>query len=308
MDAARAAVPRALQEIPPAGFELKEAVKTLDASNNRLTALPPALAGLTSLQRLVRRGGARPARPWRALNARARSLLPRAPRRAHRPGAARAPRGRCRSADAAGALWRASQVLAQNALTALPPALPSLAALRLLLLDGNALTALPADIGRLRKLERLSVAGNALTELPPSLGELRSLKALVVSRNRLASLPAALAGCAALEELDASGNALRAVPPELGALTSLAALRLDDNALSGVPEALLAGCSALTTLSLHGNPVTLEALQATPGWAAFDARQRGKQSKRVAGGVMLGARGLDDGLDHATTRIVVPHT
>jgi Leucine-rich repeat (LRR) protein len=35
-------------------FELGAAVKTLDASNNRLATLPPALANLTNLQRLVR--------------------------------------------------------------------------------------------------------------------------------------------------------------------------------------------------------------------------------------------------------------
>ena len=35
-------------------FELREAVKTLDVTNNRLASLPPALAGLSNLQRLVR--------------------------------------------------------------------------------------------------------------------------------------------------------------------------------------------------------------------------------------------------------------
>ena len=130
----------------------------------------------------------------------------------------------------------------------------------------------------------------------------------MVSRNALTSLPAALAGCAALEELDAAGNALASLPPELGRLPRLSLLQLDGNALRGVPAELLTGCGALVTLSLHGNPIELEALHATPGWAEFDARQRAKQSKRVAGGVMLGARGLDDGLDHATTRIIVPHT
>jgi len=201
-------------------------------------------------------------------------------------------------------------VLTQNALTALPPALCGLSALKLLQLDGNRLTSLPAELGALSKLEKLSVAGNCLTSLPDALGRLTSLKTLCVARNALKELPAALAGCVALEELDAAGNALSALPPQLGALPRLALLQLDDNALtaSGLPSQLLRGCGALSTLSLHGNPVTLDALEAVDGWADFDARQRAKQSKRVAGGVLIGARGLDDGLDHSTTRIVVPHT
>jgi hypothetical protein len=36
-------------------FELRDAIKTLDASNNRIAVLPPTLAQLTNLQRLVRR-------------------------------------------------------------------------------------------------------------------------------------------------------------------------------------------------------------------------------------------------------------
>jgi Leucine-rich repeat (LRR) protein len=267
---------RSPQELPPSIFELREAVKTLDVSNNRLASLPPSLAALTNLQRLVRA-----------------ALL---------------------SAVAPG--WPAPvwltcsgpQVLTQNALTALPPALCALTGLKLLVLDGNALTSLPSQLGALSKLEKLSVAGNALSALPDALGALKSLKSLCVARNALRALPAALAGCTALEELDASGNALQELPGALGSLPRLALLQLDDNALRGVPSELLRGCGALTTLSLHGNPVTIDALEAIDGWAEFDARQRAKQSKRVAGGVLIGARGLDDGLDHATTKIVVPHT
>ena len=40
----------------------------------------------------------------------------------------------------------------------------------------------------------------------------------------------------------------------------------------------------------------------------MQGRIQGKHAKRVAGGVLLGGRGLDDGLDHSLTRVVVPHT
>jgi hypothetical protein len=35
---------------------------------------------------------------------------------------------------------------------------------------------------------------------------------------------------------------------------------------------------------------------------------KAKHDKQIGGGVLLGRQGLDDGLDHTTTRIVVPHT
>ena len=41
---------------------------------------------------------------------------------------------------------------------------------------------------------------------------------------------------------------------------------------------------------------------------AFRERVKAKHDKQIGGGVLLGRQGLDDGLDHTTTRIVVPHT
>ncbi len=253
-------------------FELGASVKTLDAANNRLTSLPPAVSALSSVQRLVR----------------LRSALSffSAPRRAY---------------------W-ARQVLSGNALAALPPSLCGLVSLKVLILDDNALTVLPDALGSLTKLEKLSLAGNKLTVLPSSLGQLSALRSLVVARNALQSLPDALRGCASLEELDASQNALNAVPAALGELTRLRSLLLVDNQLRTLPSQLLLGCVALSTLLLHGNPISLEALDATPGWKEAQERTRGKNAKRVAGGVLLGDKGLDDGLDHKLTRVIVPHT
>lgn len=51
-----------------------------------------------------------------------------------------------------------------------------------------------------------------------------------------------------------------------------------------MPPAILAGCSSLATLSLHGNPLTAEELRETPGWAAFDERRRAKYDKQVGTG------------------------
>lgn len=52
--------------------------------------------------------------------------------------------------------------------------------------------------------------------------------------------------------------------------------------LRSVPPAVLTGCSALATLSLHGNPLTAEELRETPGWAQFDERRRAKYDKQAS--------------------------
>ncbi len=50
-----------------------------------------------------------------------------------------------------------------------------------------------------------------------------------------------------------SGNGgLRQLPEELGRLSKLKALNADRTAVAGVPPAVLRGCVAMQTLSLHG--------------------------------------------------------
>jgi hypothetical protein len=54
--------------------------------------------------------------------------------------------------------------------------------------------------------------------------------------------------------------------------------------LRTVPPALLSGCPALATLSLHSNPLTAEELREVPGWRQFDERRRTKYDKQVTAG------------------------
>lgn len=207
-----------------------------------------------------------------------------------------------------GALTRL--VLDRNALAALPPDVGALAALKVLSVADNRLAALPPELGRCAKLEKVVVAGNALRGLPPELGQLGALSVLDVSRNELASLPASIGACGRLTELVASDNCLSAagLPESLGQLAALRALKLDRNFVGAVPQTLFTGCVLLATLSLHGNPVSVDAIQQVPGFPEFEKRVQAKHGKRIATGVMIGAGGLDDGLDHETTRIIVPHT
>jgi Leucine-rich repeat (LRR) protein len=230
-----------LRELPPSVFELAGAARSLDATNNRLSALPQDFLRLAALQRVL---------------------------------------------------------LGQNSFTAFPQQLLNLP-LRTLVLDGNQLTSLPEAIGSFASLEKLSVSRNSLTSLPVSLGRLAKLKTLDVSYNSLSALPPLGAAC--LEELNASNNRLTSVPAELGIAPRLRALLLDDNQLepAGLPEAVLT-CSNLVNLQLHGNKaLTPDKLRELPGWAEAERRAGERNAKRVAGGVLLGERGLDDGVDHS---------
>lgn len=65
--------------------------------------------------------------------------------------------------------------------------------------------------------------------------------------------------------------------------------------IQAVPPAVLRDCGALRTLSLHDNPITVEELRNTEGWAAHDARRRQKHDKQL-GSEVLGP-GMDEGAD-----------
>jgi hypothetical protein len=132
---------------------------------------------------------------------------------------------------------------------------------------------------------------------PPSLSQLEQLRVLSLAKNQLDQLPEELGSCRSLEELDVSANRLAALPAALGGLGKLRTLQLDSNRLSGLPDGLLTGCSMLQTLSLHANPVTIEALQATPGFADYERRRQAKYSKAISSGVLLNSGGLDEGVD-----------
>lgn len=252
--------------------EVGSTARTLDATNNRITEIPDAVLQLNTLQRLL---------------------------------------------------------LSNNSIATVPRSLcVSLTALKVLVLDHNSIASLPDDMGLLTRLERLCIASNALAVLPSSLGKLSSLQELDVSGNKLKvcrwvgvtakntfnmlplpntttltphvraqALPDTLSMCTALTSINASDNYIVTIPRALGSLTNLKTLALDSNRIAAVPPEVLQGCQQLQTLSLHGNTITIEQLEATEGYEAFDARRRGKFDKKIAGGLAIGPGGLDEGID-----------
>eukprot|EP00892_Ulva_mutabilis_P004423 jgi/Ulvmu1/2352/UM013_0200.1 len=87
--------------------------------------------------------------------------------------------------------------------------------------------------------------------------------------------------CKALARFSATNNAIEALPEALGSLRALQVLRLDSNRIASVPPAVLLGCGELHSLALRGNPVTMQALRDVEGWAAYEARRKGKLDKAL---------------------------
>jgi hypothetical protein len=49
---------------------------------------------------------------------------------------------------------------------------------------------------------------------------------------------------------------------------------------------MLESCVSLATLALHSNPMTVDALRGTPGYAAYEARRVARANKQLGGRVM----------------------
>ena len=203
--------------------------------------------------------------------------------------------------------------LDRNHLAALPREL-QWGALRVLLLAHNALGALdlaPSAWAALANLEKLDVSHNALVSLPPEVGGLPALRELRASHNQLRTLPEALGGAPALRELDVRQNELEELPARSfgggGAgggqrAPPLRVLLADGNRLRGLPGGFFLRFVDLHQVSLHGNPVAAADVETAEGFAAYEARRRGKVDKGLAGGVLLRPGGFDEGLDRQLLR------
>ncbi len=211
----------AVKSLPASFLIANSKLATLDLDGNQLTALPPEIGGLASLE-------------WLHLNGNQLTALP---------------------PEIGGLASLQGLDLNGNQLTALPPEIGGLASLEWLHLDGNQLTALPPEIGGLASLEWLHLDGNQLTALPPEIGGLASLEWLHLNGNQLTALPPEIGGLASLEWLDLDGNQLTALPPEIGGLASLATLHLNGNQLTALPPEI-GGLALLQGLHLNGNQLT----------------------------------------------------
>ncbi|XP_021893282.1 LOW QUALITY PROTEIN: plant intracellular Ras-group-related LRR protein 7 [Carica papaya] len=192
-------------------------------------------------------------------------------------------------------------VLAENLIQRLPINLGKLQSLKVMTLDGNRISSLPDEcktsFGQLVRLERLSISENILTSLPETIGSLRNLLLLNVSKNKLKSLPESIGSCFSLEELQANDNIVEDLPASVCNLIHLKSLCLDNNHISQIPPNLLKDCKALQNISLHNNPITMDQFQQMEGFQDFEARRKKKFDKQIDSNVMIGSKGLDEGVD-----------
>lgn len=105
-----------------------------------------------------------------------------------------------------------------------------------------------------------------------------------MANNALESLEGDYSGAVALTTLVADHNRLTAITESVAAAPALRTLSLCDNRIQHVPTALLEA-STVTALDLAGNPISREALQATPGFGAFMERRKTLKDKAIAGGL-----------------------
>ncbi|KAL8225701.1 hypothetical protein R6Q57_018258 [Mikania cordata] len=188
-------------------------------------------------------------------------------------------------------------ILADNLIEHLPRNMGKLQSLKLINLDQNRVSILPDELGQLVKLERLSISGNCLTTLPETIGSLRNLLLLNVSNNQLQFLPESIGSCFSLEELQANGNIIEELPSSVCNLVHLKSLCLDHNKVKQIPPSLLKACKTLQNMSLHDNPISMDQFQSMEGFQEFEARRKKKFNKQIDSNVMIGSKGLDEGVD-----------
>ncbi|KAK9807010.1 hypothetical protein WJX72_010701 [[Myrmecia] bisecta] len=175
--------------------------------------------------------------------------------------------------------------------------LTQLPQLAVLALDHNRITQVSASIGSLQLLQRLLLSHNQITSLDPAVTSLPSLVHLDLRSNQLTSLPEHWAGCPVLAELDLASNRLEVLPEGLASLQALRTIVLDSNRLRHIPAAIFRRCSALATVSVHLNPLTVEQLREMDGFAEFGVRLRAKYEKQMEMRVMAPSNGFDEGAD-----------
>ena len=111
-------------------------------------------------------------------------------------------------------------------LTALPPEIEQIYALKMLDLQCNKLSYLPEQFGNLWALTYLNLRDNMFMKLPAEIGELQSLKDLDLERNQLKGLPPEFSKLQRLEVLNLNYNKLASLPRELLSLKKLQELHI----------------------------------------------------------------------------------
>lgn len=292
-----------LRALPPKIFtdpNIAKVVRNVDASNNRIGALPPSVGSLRNIQRLTLSSNLLETIPPELCACVALKVLV-----LDRNRIAEWPS----DANLAGLVRLQTLSLAHNNLRALPTDVGALVSLATLNVKGNRLAALPTELGDCGRLEALDASDNGpLTEVPSTLGKLTRLTTVHLDNTQVAAVSSeVLTGCTALVTLSLHGCPIRA--DMLEATPGYAAFA---ERMRGEGSGPLVW-SARERRSFSFRPFSSSGARVNNAGRRVSRRPGtlipGKHSKKIHGGAMVGSRGLDDGVDHDTTRdLVVPHT
>lgn len=162
-----------LTELPGEVRILKDNLRNLDVSQNKLQVLPAWINELTQLRGLV-------------LSDNHIGSLPEL-----------------------GALKKLESLVADNnSIGALPSSFSSLNNLKTLVLSHNVLRDFPLQLCQLRHLDVVDLSGNRITQLPAQIGGLQAVE-LNLNQNQVSSLPETLAECPRLKVLRLEENCLQ---------------------------------------------------------------------------------------------------
>lgn len=251
-----------LEAIPSEAFAIGLKARVVDASANRVAALPNRVAEWTKITRLVLTKNALTLETvdWEALTS----------------------------------LSNVSHLgLEENDIAgALPASVATkMPRLETLALDGNRIASLPS-------FENEEDADDAT--IGTSSPYFPSLVCLSFARNRVTRIPSSLGSCARLERVDASRNEIECIPVALASAPRLKTLALDFNkrlSVEGVPPRFLRDALALDRLTLHGCAVEMETLREVDGWEAYETRRVKRAEKALDAKVLLGENAFDEGAD-----------
>ena len=223
---------------------VEEKAAELDLSESALTTLPPEIAHLTNLEKLVLWGNQLTTLPneiGQLTNLEELDLdqnqLTTLPSEIGQPANLQSLR------------------VSENQLTTLPNEIAQLANLRRLDVSENQLTSLPTEIAQLTNLVELILWGNELTTLPNWIGQLTNLVELILWDNELTTVPNWIGQLTNLKELDLDQNQLTTLPTEIGQLTNLQSLLVNDNQLTTLPTEIVQ-LNNLKRLDIGNNQLT----------------------------------------------------
>eukprot|EP00898_Chlorokybus_atmophyticus_P001617 jgi/Chlat1/2456/Chrsp171S02338 len=169
---------RGLTKLPKEVLSVGLQARALDASNNRLSALPDCISQLSNITRLTLTSNCLTSIPSSIEYLKGLKLL----------------------------------ALDYNQLTSLPVSVGQLSALDKLTISNNRLVELPSTLGDLYNLSVLDVSHNSLSSLPVALSGCTHLTDLNAADNQLTSVPAELSLLVKLKVLQLDRNRISSLP------------------------------------------------------------------------------------------------